>query len=99
MDFDVVGEITDIEAIATGSGIRILSVLRKRYGRGRWRKLKGLAKVPLGDGAVRQAEIHGLKRAVLVREKCGSSDFWIKTYGNQTQSKKTIGGVHSYGRR
>ena len=58
MDFDVVDEMTDIETIASGSGIRILSVLRKRYGRGRWRKLKGRARVQLSDGTIRRAEIH-----------------------------------------
>jgi hypothetical protein len=36
MDFKVLGDVADIEAIATGSGIRELARLRKRYGRGRW---------------------------------------------------------------
>ena len=40
------------------SGIRIISLLRKRYGKGRWRKLKGIAKVHLSDGNERLAEIH-----------------------------------------
>lgn len=43
MHFEIVGRITEIEIIAVGPGIRILGVLRKRYGRGRWRKLKGVA--------------------------------------------------------
>ena len=58
MHFQVLGEITGIEPIAAGSGIRILPVLLKRYGRGRWRKLKGTAVVRLLDGTTRQAEIH-----------------------------------------
>jgi hypothetical protein len=58
MHFEIVGEITEIETIAVGSGIRILSVLRKRYGRGRWRKLKGVATVRLSDGTIRLAEVH-----------------------------------------
>jgi hypothetical protein len=56
--FEVVGEIVEIELIASGSGIRILPVLRKRHGRGRWRKLKGRALVRLADGEVRRAELH-----------------------------------------
>ena len=58
MDFEIVGEIQDIEAIAAGGSIRELARLRKRYGRGRWRKLKGIARVRLQSGRVRLAELH-----------------------------------------
>lgn len=58
MHFEVVGQITEVETIAAGSGIRILALLRKRYGRGRWRKLKGVANVRLADGTIRLAEVH-----------------------------------------
>lgn len=56
--FEVVGKVADIEAIATGRGIRRLKHLRKRYGGRRWRKLKGKATVRLNNGALRRAEIH-----------------------------------------
>jgi len=58
MQFEIIGEITDIETIAAGSGIRALPLLRKRYGPGRWRKLKGVATVRLLDGTIRFAEVH-----------------------------------------
>lgn len=58
MDFEVVGSITEIEAIAVASSIRDLPRLRKFYGSGRWRKLKGIAAVRLPDGAVCRAEVH-----------------------------------------
>jgi len=58
MSFEIIGDITAIELIATGPSIRILPLLRKRYGRGRWRKLKGKALVRLADGTVRHAELH-----------------------------------------
>ena len=58
MRFDILSEIAQIEVIATGSGIRNIAYLRKIYGRGRWRKLKGVAHVRLPDGVVRLAEIH-----------------------------------------
>ena len=32
--------------------------LRKRYGRGRWRKLKGIATIRLPNGAQRKVELH-----------------------------------------
>jgi hypothetical protein len=58
MYFEIIGEITEIETIAVGNAIRDIARLRKRYGRGRWRKLKGVATVRLSDGSIRQAEIH-----------------------------------------
>ena len=58
MHFEIIGEITKIETIAVGSGIRILSFLRRRYGEGRWRKLKGITPVRLSDGTIRLAEVH-----------------------------------------
>jgi hypothetical protein len=58
MHFEIVGPISEVETIAAGSGIRILALLRKRYGKGRWRKLKGVADVRLSDGTIRPAEIH-----------------------------------------
>lgn len=58
MDFEVLNEIAEIETIASGGGIRNLARLRRRYGSGRWRKLKGVATVMLKDGTIHQAEIH-----------------------------------------
>jgi hypothetical protein len=58
MDFEIIGKITDIEMIATGRSIRDLTRLRKRFGRGRWRKMKGFATVRLEDGAIHTAELH-----------------------------------------
>lgn len=58
MDFEIVGQVTNVEKIAEGSGIRMLPVLRKRYGKGHWRKLKGSATVRLSDGTLRRAEVH-----------------------------------------
>lgn len=36
----------------------MLRALRKAYGRGRWRKLKGVATVHLPNGALRKVELH-----------------------------------------
>jgi hypothetical protein len=58
MTFEIIGEITEIEVIATSSSIRDLARLRKQYGRGRWRKLKGIAYIRLVSGRVRLAELH-----------------------------------------
>ncbi len=56
--FQIIGEINDIETIAVGSAIREINRLRKMYGRGRWRKLKGIALIQLRDGRIRRAELH-----------------------------------------
>jgi hypothetical protein len=58
MDFEIVGEITVVETIATGRGIRDLKRLRRSYGKGRWRKMKGTAQVRLANGRIRLAELH-----------------------------------------
>lgn len=58
MDFELVGDLTDIETIATASGIRELPRLRRLYGKGRWRKMKGVARIRLRDGRIRLAELH-----------------------------------------
>jgi hypothetical protein len=56
--FKLRSEITDVQVIAVGRAIRILPKLRKLYGKGRWRKLKGKALVELPDGKVVRAELH-----------------------------------------
>ena len=58
MHFEIIGDITDIEPIAVGSTIREVARLRKQYGRGRWRKLKGIALIRLANGRLRHAELH-----------------------------------------
>ena len=58
MPFEIISEITDIEVIAKGRGIRDLSRLRKKYGPGRWRKRKGIAMIRLANGRIRRAELH-----------------------------------------
>ena len=75
MTFKVVGSITDVEVIASGPGIRGLSYLRKVYGRGRWRKLKGVASVRLPNGALRRVELHWYEAHGI-----GRRDLRIKRY-------------------
>lgn len=57
-NFEVAGKIDNIETIAVGSSIRDIARLRKQFGIGRWRKLKGIANVRLKDGRIRLAELH-----------------------------------------
>lgn len=56
--FKLCGEITHIEVIASGRKIRVLAWLRRLYGKGRWRTLKGRGLVELPGGEVVLAELH-----------------------------------------
>src|SRR5262245_36524081 len=58
VDFEPVGEITDVETIAAGNGVRDLPRSRRLYGRGYWRKMKGNARIRVRKGRIRLAELH-----------------------------------------
>ena len=58
MYFEIVGEIRNVETIAVGGRIKDIMRLRKQFGPGRWRKLKGVATVRLSSGRTRIAEVH-----------------------------------------
>lgn len=75
MAFEILGEISDIETFATGSGIRESARLRKLYGRGRWRKRKGIARIRLTDGSVHRAELHWYEASGIGRREFKIKDF------------------------
>ncbi|HET7437253.1 MAG TPA: hypothetical protein VFN10_21270 [Thermoanaerobaculia bacterium] len=58
MTFEIVGEIRFVETIASGHGIRTLAALVKQFGRGQWRKMKGVAQIRFADGDYAEAELH-----------------------------------------
>ena len=58
MEFEIIGKIAQIETLAVGHGIRELANLRRLFGDGAWRKLKGLAMIRLPSGTERIAELH-----------------------------------------
>ena len=58
MRFEIIGPISHIETIAVGRAIRVLPLLQKRYGKGFWRKMKGVATIRLSNGRIRLAELH-----------------------------------------
>ncbi|MCP4991631.1 MAG: hypothetical protein GY928_37900 [Colwellia sp.] len=75
MIFEILSGIENIETIAAGNRIRILEFLRKKYGRGRWRKLKGTAKVKLPNGKIKRVELHWYEAHGI-----GRKDIKIKHY-------------------
>jgi hypothetical protein len=56
--FEVIGAMRDVEAIATGRAVRSRQYLRREYGVGRWRKMKGIALIRYVGGKRCEAEIH-----------------------------------------
>ena len=58
MNFDIIDEINEIETIAKGSGIHELNRLRKFYGLGNWKKMKGIAHIRLSSGKIKLTELH-----------------------------------------
>lgn len=58
LGFEIVGAIHDLEVIAVGRNVRELARLIRLYGRGRWRKMKGIALVRPPGAKVRWAELH-----------------------------------------
>ena len=75
MTFEVVGSIEQVETIAAGVGVKARSFLRKIYGRGGWRKKKGIATVRLLNGNVRRVELHWYEAHGI-----GKRDLKIKDY-------------------
>lgn len=69
MNFEVVEKIREVEIVAVGSRIRERDRLLKQFGAGRWRKLKGVARVCLHNGHVRLAELHWYEAHGIGRRK------------------------------
>ena len=73
IQFEILGEISHIETIAEGRGVYIRRYLERTYGKGRWRKMKGIGTVKLADATICEAEIHWFEAHGI-----GRKDFKIK---------------------
>ena len=73
--FKILSEIKQRETIASGRAIRELPRLQKVYGKGRWRKRKGIASVRLADGTILKAEVHWYEAHGI-----GKKEFKIKRF-------------------
>ena len=74
MRFEILSEIVEVQSIAIGREIRALRRLQRLYGKGRWRKMKGVATIRLASGRIRRAELHwyeahGIGRKELKRKR------------------------------
>lgn len=69
-DFDILSEITTIETIARGAGVDARHYLNRKYGRGRWRKMKGQAWIRLrSNGEEFYAELHWFEASGIGRRE------------------------------
>ena len=74
-NFQIIGSVEGVQIIAVKHSIRDLKFLERMYGKGRWRKLKGIVKVQLENGRIRLAEIHWYEAHGI-----GKRQMKIKTY-------------------
>ena len=79
IQFEILGEISDIETIAEGRGVYIRRYLERTYGKGRWRKMKGIGTVKLSDATICEAEIHWFEAHGIGR-KDGSTGTGVINY-------------------
>jgi len=73
--FEIAGVLSAVETFAIGKSIRELPRLRKLYGKGPWRKRKGVADVKLPNGTIRKAELHRYEASGI-----GKKEFKIKRF-------------------
>ena len=57
-DFEILGEIRNIQIIAAGRGVKIQRRLRREHGGARWKKMKGIVLIREYNGDIYEAEIH-----------------------------------------
>lgn len=69
MSYEIVGPIHNAQTIAAGTSVRDRARLRRLYGRGRWRKRKGVVLVRLPDGVVTTAEVHWYEASGIGRKE------------------------------
>jgi hypothetical protein len=75
MYFEIIGQITHVETFATSSSILEIGRLKKFYGKGRWRKRKGIARICLGNDSIHLAEVHWYEASGI-----GKKEFKIKRF-------------------
>ena len=79
MHFVILTKLREVETIAVGSAIHEVARLRRLYGKGRWRKRKGFARIAFENGKRALAEIHWYEAHGI-----GRKEFKIKRFTDET---------------
>ena len=80
MSFEIISEVTNIEITAVEKSIREIERLRRDYGNGRWRKMKGIATIRRDNGSIKVVELHWYeegsigKREIKIKRNLGAND-------------------------
>lgn len=64
IEFRILSTIREMETIAAGHGVYIRRYLERTYGKGRWRKKKGVATVELAEARLAKQRSTGTKLTV-----------------------------------
>jgi hypothetical protein len=94
MDVEILGDITVVETIARGRGIRDLKRLRKSYGKGQWRKVKELPAFVFRAAASASPSFTGTRRTRSVRGKSSANATWTDSHEKTEISLGALRGVH-----
>lgn len=89
MDFELASDLTDVETIATGSGIRDLPRLRRTYGKGRWRKMKGIARIRGRTAGFGSRNCTGMKHRASAKRNSNAR-------GTATRTRKSAPSGHQF---
>src|SRR5437868_5246995 len=90
MNFEIVGDITQVEIIAVGGSIRDLPRLRRLYGGGRWRKQKESQWCGFQAGIHAKRNCTGMKRMASAKKKSSASGTSTKRGKRSEESKFVV---------
>jgi hypothetical protein len=98
MRFEILGEISEVETFATASAIREIHRLRRLYGRGRWRKRKGIARIRLMMAQSALLRYTGMKPPEWgARNSRSSISFEVRNIMAKLESKQLVVCIHNDG--
>jgi len=78
MDLEVIGALEDVQIIEVATRICNFAYLQRTYGRGRWRRLKGAARIRLPNGRIRRVELHWYEAHGIGARTSESNVIWIR---------------------
>ncbi|MDX2451702.1 hypothetical protein [Desulfosarcina sp.] len=78
MKFEIVEQLSVPETIAVDKSIHEFQRLKKVYGDGRWRKMKGIYIIRFQSGDVCRAEIHWYEARGKGKKEQKTNRFWYK---------------------
>ena len=78
MIFEIIEQISELETIAVDKSIREIKRLKKVYGDGRWRKMKGVFIIRFQSGDICRAEVHWYEAHGKGKKEQKIKRFWQK---------------------